>query len=209
MTVISLATAELPGYGLLFEEREHLLQTIHLSLREFLLDANRSGSYAANVGRGHLILTQSCLQIMLGRTTGPTLAYALRHGHGHLTEVIDHHLATVLSHSSMESIAVVHEWFCAFLHPRIPMGTGAKSDCGARDQMFSAHQPELEPAAQPEHVTVGCGHDLIDEVEPEPELEQELQADRNAKPPRSYNLSLWRARGAVADWLCAQVSSNW
>ena len=35
------ARAGLPGWGLLFEDREHLLQTLHLSVREFLLDPNR------------------------------------------------------------------------------------------------------------------------------------------------------------------------
>ena len=43
------ARRSLPGWGLLFEDREHLLQTIHLSLREFLLDATRSGAHAADV----------------------------------------------------------------------------------------------------------------------------------------------------------------
>ena len=80
-TPISTGDAALPGWGLLFEEREHLLQMIHLSLHEFLLNTDRSGSYAADVRRGHILLTQSCLQVLLEQTAGPTLAYALRHGH--------------------------------------------------------------------------------------------------------------------------------
>ena len=80
-SAISTVDAAMPGWGLLFEEREHLLQMIHLSLREFLLDSDRSGSYAADVRRGHILLAQSCLRNLLERTTGPTLAYALRHGH--------------------------------------------------------------------------------------------------------------------------------
>eukprot|EP01043_Picozoa_sp_COSAG02_P048365 COSAG02_NODE_4743_length_5032_cov_7.739307_1_plen_544_part_10 len=292
LTAISLGAAELPGYGLLFEEREHLLQTIHLSLREFLLDANRSGSYAANVGRGHLILTQSCLQIMLGRTTGPTLAYALRHGHVHLT--------SVLSEFTVDSIGVVRNWFSAWLKPRF----------GARAMECDEAEPNLEPADAPpvqppqlekteqlafqlhsgaiiytardfldaakllqymELLTVStsdgltvagvqaltdddllragikkefhrkrflrmakqmlhvgdigartshvdanaqmsrCPRELelepeLSELEPEPELEQELEADRNVKSPRCYKLSLWRARGAVANWLERQAA---
>ena len=78
---ISTGDAAMPGWGLLFEEREHLLQMIHLSLREFLLDSDRSGSNSADVRRGHILLAQSCLRNLLERTTGPTLAYALRHGH--------------------------------------------------------------------------------------------------------------------------------
>ena len=80
-SAISTVDAAMPGWGLLFEEREHLLQMIHLSLREFLLDSDRSGSCAADVRRGHILLAQSCLRNLLERTTGPTLAYALRHGH--------------------------------------------------------------------------------------------------------------------------------
>ena len=81
------ACTGLPGWGLLFEDREHLLQIIHQTLREFLLDAGRSGSFAADVRRGHITLAQSCLQILLERTTGPTLAYALRHGHVRMSRV--------------------------------------------------------------------------------------------------------------------------
>ena len=99
--------AALPGWTLLFEEREHLLQTIHLSLREFLLDADRSGAYVADIRRGHIILAQSCLQILLEHNTGPTLAYAVRHGHGHLTAILQ---PDVLSHSSADSIAIAQQW---------------------------------------------------------------------------------------------------
>ena len=77
----------LPGYGLLFEDREHLLQTLHLSLREFLLDAGRSGPWAADVGSGHVALARSCVRILRERSSGPTLAYAVRYGHVHLAEV--------------------------------------------------------------------------------------------------------------------------
>ena len=94
--------AALPGFGLLFEDREHLLQMIHLSLREFLLDVERSVSYAADARRGNIILAQSCLQILLERTTGPTLAYALRHGHVHLTEVM--RICEERSDSSVDSL---------------------------------------------------------------------------------------------------------
>ena len=75
------ACSGLPGWRLLFEDREHLLQIIHQTLREFLLDAERSGSYAADIRRGHIVLARSCLEILRERSTGPILAYALRHGH--------------------------------------------------------------------------------------------------------------------------------
>eukprot|EP01051_Picozoa_sp_SAG22_P005167 SAG22_NODE_299_length_12768_cov_11.369426_11_plen_476_part_00 len=101
----------LPGWGrLLFEDREHLLQTLHLSVREFLLDATRSGPHAADVASGHVMMARSCLNILQERATGPTLEYALRHGHAHLVEV--------LTNVTTTGTAVVHEWFQAFLEPR-------------------------------------------------------------------------------------------
>ena len=97
-SAISTVDAAMPGWGLLFEEREHLLQMIHLSLREFLLDSDRSGSYAVDVLRGHILLAQSCLRNLLERTTGPTLAYALRHGHV-CQELAHLHSQSNLSHA--------------------------------------------------------------------------------------------------------------
>lgn len=42
-----LQTCEsLPGWGLLFDERDHCLHMLHLSLREFLTDPTRSGKHA-------------------------------------------------------------------------------------------------------------------------------------------------------------------
>ena len=104
----------LPGWGLLFEDREHLLQTLHLTLREFLLDASRSGLHAADWAGGHVALARSCLKVLCERSSGPTLAYALRHGHIHLTAVV----AT----AGAEATAVLREWFEAFLEPRGPGG---------------------------------------------------------------------------------------
>ncbi|XRB09285.1 EF-hand domain-containing protein [Pycnococcus provasolii] len=84
------ACKRLPGWGLLFEERDHMLQTLHLSLREFLEDVERSGKHAANVSRGHDELARSCLDLLVcgDEEKGPAVAYALRHGHVHLTEVL-------------------------------------------------------------------------------------------------------------------------
>ena len=50
-------------WGLLFEDREHLVQALHQSLREFLLDASRSGDHAVDVASAHVLLAQSCVQI--------------------------------------------------------------------------------------------------------------------------------------------------
>ena len=72
------ARVGLPGWGLLFEEREHLLQTLHLSLREFLCDDARSGAHAADVRAGHRELAQSCLRTLRARSSGPALAYGAR-----------------------------------------------------------------------------------------------------------------------------------
>ena len=131
----------LPGWTLLFEEREHLLQTIHLSLREFLLDADRSGSYVADVRRGHIILAQSCLQILLEHNTGPTLAYAVRHGHGHLTAILQ---PAALSHSSVDSTTIAQQWFSSFLQPRF-LGLDSTFEArAAQDQSLSVHQVKGE-----------------------------------------------------------------
>ena len=102
------ACTGLPGWGLLFEDREHLLQIIHQTLREFLLDAGRSGSFAADVRRGHITLAQSCLQILLERTTGPTLAYALHHGH------VCQELAHL--HSQSSPVHCPHCPYCPYCH---------------------------------------------------------------------------------------------
>eukprot|EP01050_Picozoa_sp_SAG11_P011150 SAG11_NODE_1161_length_5638_cov_10.644545_4_plen_1446_part_01 len=124
LDVLGLLAARdgLPGWGLLFEDRDHLLQTIHLSVREFLLDASRSGAHAADVASGHTLLASSCLKILQQRTTGPTLEYALRHGHVHLAEV--------LRNVTTKGTAVVHDWFQAFLQPR----SGAEAVVAARNE---------------------------------------------------------------------------
>ena len=49
------ACASLPGWGLLFEEREHCLHVLHKSLREWLTGAARSGQFAADVTAGHAV----------------------------------------------------------------------------------------------------------------------------------------------------------
>ena len=187
----------LPGWTLLFEEREHLLQTIHLSLREFLLDADRSGSYVADIRRGHIILAQSCLQILLEHNTGPTLAYAVRHGHGHLTAILQ---PAVLSHSSVDSTAIAQQWFSSFLQPRF---LGLDSTFGARaaqDQSSSVHQLKGEPEPEQEHASVSHERCATDELQLAPEVHAIV------KLPVSYQLSSWQARGAVADWLERQAA---
>ena len=82
--------------------------------------------YAADARRGNIILAQSCLQILLERTTGPTLAYALRHGHVHLTEVM--RICEERSDSSVDSLAVVRAWSSAFLQPRLSEELGLEPE---------------------------------------------------------------------------------
>ena len=139
-----LSTCErLPGWGLLFEERDHLLQTIHLSLREFLLDVKRSSAYAADVLSGHTTLARSCLKILLERTSGPTLAYALRYGHVHLAEV--------LASGGAESTAVTHEWFQGFLEPRKSGSSAGGFDEHAARNDETTVEPEPELTAEQVH----------------------------------------------------------
>ena len=47
------ACASLPGWGLLFQEREHCVHFLHKSLSDWLLDAARSGRHAVVVTAGH------------------------------------------------------------------------------------------------------------------------------------------------------------
>jgi hypothetical protein len=39
------------------------VQALHQSLREFLLDASRSGDHAVDVASAHVLLARSCVQI--------------------------------------------------------------------------------------------------------------------------------------------------
>ncbi|XRB25343.1 EF-hand domain-containing protein [Pseudoscourfieldia marina] len=128
----------LPGWGLLFEERDHLLQTLHLSLREFLGDAKRSGEHAADVFRGHCELARSCLDVLKrgDDEKGPAVAYSLRHAHVHLTEAVEK-----MQHGDDEALAinVMKEWSAAFLVDRqeeasmmIPEGYEASRWCATK-----------------------------------------------------------------------------
>ncbi|XRB11979.1 EF-hand domain-containing protein [Pseudoscourfieldia marina] len=124
----------LPGWGLLFEERDHLLQTLHLSLREFLGDTKRSGEHAADVFRGHRELARSCLDVLKrgDDEKGPAVAYSLRHAHVHLTEAVER-----MQHGGDETLTidVMKEWQAAFMVERqkeastIPEGYKASCWC--------------------------------------------------------------------------------
>ncbi|XRB15424.1 EF-hand domain-containing protein [Pseudoscourfieldia marina] len=130
------ACERLPGWGLLFEERDHLLQTLHLSLREFLGDTKRSGEHAADVYRGHRELARSCLNVLKrgDDEKGPAVAYSLRHAHVHLTDAVE----KMLHEGGDETIAidVMREWSDAFMVEReekeasmIPEGYEASPWC--------------------------------------------------------------------------------
>ena len=109
------ACKRLPGSGFLFEERDHLLQQLHLSLREFLTDEQRSGRHTADVNAGHIALARSSVRILKEREAGPTLAYALRYGHVHLTEAVSRLSATA---EDATCPAEICEWMDALLEPR-------------------------------------------------------------------------------------------
>ena len=47
------ACKALPGWGLLFQEREHCVHVLHKSLAEWLQDRGRSGTHAVDVAAGH------------------------------------------------------------------------------------------------------------------------------------------------------------
>ena len=65
------------------------------------------------------------------RTAGPTLAYALRHGHVHLAEVA--------TNAAPEGEAVLREWFDTFLEPR-----GAEQSAAASGEALESREPEPE-----------------------------------------------------------------
>ncbi|XRB17536.1 EF-hand domain-containing protein [Pseudoscourfieldia marina] len=111
----------LPGWGMLFEERNHLLQTFHLSLREFLSDARRSREHVVDIAAGHNKLSLSSMSILQsGHDFGPPFEYAIRHGHVHLA-----HTLTSISirdiHNKVEEDGpskVFHAWLSGFLQER-------------------------------------------------------------------------------------------
>ena len=106
---------ELPGWTLLFEERDHRLQTVHLSLRECLASEERAGAHAADVALGHRELARSCLEVLVrgDEEKGPAVAYALRHGHVHLAEVME---ASIRGAEGGDAVGV--EWRDAWMEPR-------------------------------------------------------------------------------------------
>ena len=65
------------------------------------------------------------------RSAGPTLAYALRHGHVHLAEVA--------TNAGPEGEAVLREWFDTFLEPR-----GAEQSAAASGEASESREPEPE-----------------------------------------------------------------
>ncbi|XRB18566.1 EF-hand domain-containing protein [Pseudoscourfieldia marina] len=111
-----------------------MLQTLHLSLREFLGDTKRSSEHAADVLRGHGELARSCLEVLKrgDDEKGPAVAYSLRHAHVHLTEAVERML-----HGGDETLTiyVMKEWSDAFMDERekkasmVPEGYKASRLC--------------------------------------------------------------------------------
>ena len=125
---LRMACERLPCWGLLFEERDHLLQTLHLSLREYLGSKKRSGEHAADTNRGHCELAESCVQLLLrgDEEKGPAVSYAVRHGHVHLCAWVEQMVVMgegVKSEQEKGGLALVKEWHSAFLEKRQIMKT--------------------------------------------------------------------------------------
>eukprot|EP01048_Picozoa_sp_COSAG05_P019263 COSAG05_NODE_2972_length_2450_cov_68.754573_1_plen_651_part_10 len=220
----------LPGWGLLFEDREHLLQTLHLSVREFSTDAGRSGVHVADVARGHVVLARSCLQIMQQRSSGPTHAYALRHGHVHMTEVLSS-MATDPEHDR-QSMAVVHDWFQVFLKPRRSTDSAVCDEVDA-DCDGTTQSDELEPeaadlsyadspiaAANPTNSKVLLNEQRDDVLQTpmnptsqldEPQsktVEETCQQVTSDGFFQSYRHSSWKARAFTTTWLERQAKQG-
>jgi hypothetical protein len=90
---VRAACAALPGWRLLFQEREHCVHVLHKSLAEWLQDASRSGQHAVDVAAGHrawaeLLTTQLRQWLELGTPAlaPPKGSYAYAHLLPHLHE---------------------------------------------------------------------------------------------------------------------------
>jgi hypothetical protein len=59
---VRAARTALPGWGVLFQEREHCVHTLHRSLGEWLRDGDRAGVFAADAGAGHAIWAEHLSQ---------------------------------------------------------------------------------------------------------------------------------------------------
>ena len=83
------ACAALPGWGLLFEERDHCVHVLHKSLSEWLLDRSRSRNHVVDVAAGHrawseLLSTQLRPWLESGAPAPPPGSYAYAHALLHL-----------------------------------------------------------------------------------------------------------------------------
>ncbi len=88
MKVHALLT-RLPGWGLLFFERDYCVHLLHKSLSDWLLDASRSGGHAADKARGHTswadVLTQQLTAWLDGSGDAPVSnSYLYHHALAHL-----------------------------------------------------------------------------------------------------------------------------
>ena len=195
------ARDRLPGWGLLFDDREHLLQTLHLSIREFLTDPDRSGVHTAKIARGHVILARSCLRILKGRTSGPLHTYALRHGHGHVTDMLSH------GHDrghDRESRTVLHEWTQTFLQPRAPYGAqDYKAQDGCGTALCDTEPGSTTQSDEPEPESASMHHDRP--------LMERRRSQKSTSPSRvcqSYTYSPWQARAFTTLWLERQAEQG-
>ena len=195
------ARDRLPGWGLLFDDREHLLQTLHLSIREFLTDPDRSGVHTAKIARGHVILARSCLRILKGRTSGPLHTYALRHGHVHLTDMLSH--GPDREHDQ-ESRAVLHEWTQTFLQSRASYGAqDYKAEDGCGTALCDTELGSTTQSDEPEPETASMHHDR-----PLMERSTSQKSTSANRVSQSYMYSPWQAQAFTTSWLERQAEQG-
>ena len=193
----------LPGYGLLFETRDHLLQTLHLSLREYLTSAERSGAHAVALVPAHCELARLCLRTLREKRSGPTLDYAVKYGHVHLTAAAQ---ALLVPGSAMDDDLneTLRMWAEAFLEPR-PAAAAPTARAPAPEPERAAaagEQPrEARLVLSPWRARKLCGvwverqaeHGRSQLLVPElRDLELALQALAESLPPHERVHGLWQ-----------------
>ena len=180
------------------------LQTLHLSLLEFLTDPGRSGVHAADVAAGHSTLAVACARVLRERDSGPTLEYSLLHGHGHLAAAAD----------SADALAA---WFGLFLEPRPPVDgvAGPQRQVGVEEQAVEEEKEQREEEAEKEEEEEEEAEEVVVVVEEEQTAAGagtvtaggSVVSRRTCVAPTSprRESSAWRAVARVGAWLELQA----
>ena len=88
------------------------------------------------------------MRILDAVSAGPTLDYALRHGHLHLAEVVSG--AAARGELRADALAALRAWAAFFLEPRPGMGTTAFEDLERDAERSALDEPEPETAQMPQ-----------------------------------------------------------